>query len=148
MSRLKLIFHHIGVAVPDIQKALPIYQSLFGYEVLSGPFDDPLQNVTVCFLGLPNSRNSFEIELVAPLTDGSPIKNVLAKGGGTYHLCYSVLDLTDALAEVKAKGCLVLSEPVPAVAFGMRRIAWFLTPTRQLIELVEAESDAKKIAQK
>lgn len=134
--------------MPDIQRALPLYQSLFGYKLLAGPFEDPIQNVSVCFLGDPKSLGRYEIELVAPLTDASPIKNLLSKGGGAYHLCYSVVDLASALAEVKVKGCLVLSEPVPAVAFGMRRIAWFLTPTRQLIELLETDSDEENIAQR
>jgi hypothetical protein len=33
---------------------------------------------------------------------------------------------------------MLLGEPVPAVAFGGRRIAWFYTRTHQLFELVEA----------
>ena len=43
-------FHHVGVAVRDMQGAIPIYADLFGYELISGPFDDPIQNVSVCFL--------------------------------------------------------------------------------------------------
>jgi methylmalonyl-CoA/ethylmalonyl-CoA epimerase len=40
---------------------------------------------------------------------------------------------------MKSKRCLLLGDPVPAVAFGGRRIAWLYTPTRQLVELLEAE---------
>jgi methylmalonyl-CoA/ethylmalonyl-CoA epimerase len=33
----------------------------------------------------------------------------------------------------------MVSDPMPAVAFGGRRIAWLYTPTRQLLELVETD---------
>jgi hypothetical protein len=35
-------FHHVGVAVRDLSNAIPIYKSLFEYELTSGPFDDPI----------------------------------------------------------------------------------------------------------
>jgi methylmalonyl-CoA/ethylmalonyl-CoA epimerase len=34
---------------------------------------------------------------------------------------------------------MIVSPPVPAVAFGGRRIAWIYTRSRQLFELVEAQ---------
>jgi hypothetical protein len=80
-----------------------------------------------------------EIELVAPLNDQSPIKRLLGKGGGVYHLCYEAADLDSAIAKLVAAGCLVVSQPVPAVAFSGRRIAWLYSPLRQLFELVEAQ---------
>lgn len=128
---------HIGVAVPDIAAALPGYENVFGYRVLSGPVYDPVQNVHVCFIGSGDPAEPV-IELVAPGSDQSPVSKILAKGIGAYHVCYEVADIEAALAEVRSKGCLVVSPPVPAVAFDGRRIAWFYTPTRQLIELLEA----------
>ena len=38
---------HVGVAVPDINAAATSLESIFGYRVISGPFDDPIQKVTV-----------------------------------------------------------------------------------------------------
>jgi len=122
--------------VPDMQRAIESYQGIFGYQLLSGPFDDPIQNVSVCFLGQPGSQQ-VEIELVSPLGAASPIRSLLAKGGGAYHVCYEVPDLEQALKEAREQGCLLLGAPVPAVAFGGRRIAWCYTPTRQLFEVVE-----------
>src|SRR4051794_40409328 len=46
-----LQFHHLGVAVQTLEPAVQTYQDLFGYRVLSGPFTDLIQKVTVCFLG-------------------------------------------------------------------------------------------------
>lgn len=77
------------------------------------------------------------MELIAPLTDDSPIRRLLAKGGGAYHICYEVDNVEAALAEIRPKKCLIVSGPVPAVAFGGRKIAWFYTPANQLVEVVE-----------
>jgi methylmalonyl-CoA/ethylmalonyl-CoA epimerase len=128
-------FAHLGVAVADLPRSLREYVDLFDYSLVSGPFDDPIQKVTVCFIGRANEP---QLELIAPLTDDSPIKSLLAKGGGAYHVCYEVDDLDAALTEMRRKKCFVISGPVAAVAFGGRRIGWFYTPARQLVELVES----------
>ncbi|HEX8916046.1 MAG TPA: VOC family protein [Humisphaera sp.] len=136
-------FHHLGVAVADMAAAVRDYRELFGYEVRSGPFDDPVQRVTVCFLGRPAAAAGAaaepEIELIAPLGDDSPVRRLLKAGGGAYHTCYAVADVDAALRRARETNCLVVSGPVPAVAFGGRRIAWFYTPARQLVEVVERE---------
>ena len=129
-------FHHLGVAVRAIDKAITVYQDVFGYHVLSGPFDDPLQRVSVCFVGCEDP-DEVMLELVAPLGQDSPISNILEKGIGAYHACYEVDDIQRALAYVRQKRCTVLSRPTPAAAFSGRRIAWFHTRTNQLVELLE-----------
>lgn len=134
---MELKFKHLGVAVPDLQKALLVYRDLLGYQLASGPFDDPIQKVSVCFLR--PAQEGPELELVAPLAADSPVRKILGSGGGAYHLCYEAEPFDDALRELSGKGCVTVSEPVPAVAFGGRRIAWLYTPTRQLLELVERE---------
>jgi methylmalonyl-CoA/ethylmalonyl-CoA epimerase len=129
-------FKHLGVAVARIEGALECYSSIFGYTLRAGPFQDPIQKVSVCFLGTDNSSDAV-IELIAPLTQDSPLRSVLSRGGGAYHMCFETPRLDEALDDVVAKGCSLVSKPVPAVAFGGRRIAWVFTPTRQLIELLE-----------
>lgn len=128
---------HIGVAVPALGPATELLSRLFGYKLVAGPFDDPLQKVTVSFLAKSGSDVA-EIELIAPLGEDSPIQSMLAKDrGGAYHLCFETANLDAALAHAQAQGCVVLAAPVPAVAFQGRRIAWIYAPTRQLFELVE-----------
>jgi methylmalonyl-CoA/ethylmalonyl-CoA epimerase len=129
-------FHHIGVAVRDLFKAIPIYKTLFGYQVTSGPFDDPIQNVSVCFLS--RGGGDAAIELVAPLGPTSPIDRILKKGGGTYHVCYQVPDINAAIRHLTEHGSFLVSGPVPAVAFEMRQIAWLMTDANLLVELVQA----------
>jgi methylmalonyl-CoA/ethylmalonyl-CoA epimerase len=131
---------HVGVAVPSLDPTTELLSNLFGYKVVSGPFDDPIQKVTVNFLA-KSEGDVAEIELIAPITEDSPIRSMLAKdGGGAYHLCFETSDIDGALAHAKKNGCIVVSAPVPAVAFQGRRIAWIYTRSRQLFELVEAKA--------
>jgi methylmalonyl-CoA epimerase len=130
---------HVGVAVPSLGPTTETLSTLFGYRVVSGPFDDPIQKVSVNFL-TTSDNDVAEIELIAPLSEDSPITSMLAKsGGGAYHLCFETSDIDQALVHAKNNGCMIVSPPVPAVAFGGRRIAWIYTRSRQLFELVEAD---------
>jgi methylmalonyl-CoA/ethylmalonyl-CoA epimerase len=129
---------HVGVAVPALGPATDLMRELFGYAVVSGPFDDPIQKVQVNFLAT-SAEDGAEIELIAPLSEDAPIRSMLKKdGGGAYHLCLETSDIEAALRHAQGLGCVVVSQPVPAVAFGGRRIAWIYTRSRQLFELVEA----------
>jgi len=132
---------HVGVAVASLDSTAEALSDLFGYRVVSGPFDDPIQKVQVNFLAQSNT-DAAEIELIAPLSADSPIQSMLAKnGGGAYHLCFETSDLEAALDHAKRNGCIVVASPVPAVAFKGRRIAWIYTRSRQLFELVEASAN-------
>ena len=130
-------FHHVGVAVRNLAKAIPIYKTLWGYEIESGPFDDPVQNVSVCFLR--RGEGDPALEIVAPLGPKSPIDLILKKGGGPYHICYQVMNINAAIRHLTEHGSLLLSGPVPAVAFEMREIAWLMTEVDLLIELLQGE---------
>jgi methylmalonyl-CoA/ethylmalonyl-CoA epimerase len=131
---------HVGVAVSTLEPTTELLSALFGFKVVSGPFDDPIQKVTVNFLA-KSAEDVAEIELIAPLAQDSPIRSMLAKDGGSaYHLCFETSDIDAALTHAKNNGCIVVSPPVPAVAFQGRKIAWIYTRSRQLFELVEAAS--------
>jgi methylmalonyl-CoA epimerase len=131
---------HVGVAVPSLDPAAESLAKLFGYKLVSGPFDDPVQKVSVEFLS-QSAEDAAEIELIAPAAEDSPIRSMLAKdGGGAYHLCFETSDIEAALLHAKSLGCILVSPPVPAVAFQGRRIAWIYTRSRQLFEFVEAKT--------
>lgn len=129
-------FHHVGVAVSDMEQAMEFYMNGLGFQLVSGPFEDPIQKVKVCFLA-ETPGSVAHLELISPMTSDSPVNGYLSKGMGAYHVCYEVDEIDDVLAKLRAKRCLIISKPVPAVAFDGRRIAWCFTPTKQLIELVE-----------
>lgn len=134
---------HVGVAVPSLGQTTEMFASLLGYKVVSGPFSDPIQKVEVVFLA-KSEKDVAEIELVAPLSEDSPIQSMLKKGGGgAYHLCFETSDMEGALNHAKINGCIIVALPVPAVAYRGRRIAWIYTRSRQLVELVEAKTADK-----
>lgn len=132
----KFKLHHIGVAVRDLQEASDFYANVLGFQIISGPVEDPIQKVRLCFFGGAAGQEP-SIELICPLNEDSPINGYLKKGIGAYHLCYEVEDVAGELAALESKGCLIISAPVRAVAFDGRKIAWAFTPTRHLVELLE-----------
>jgi len=138
-----LKFHHLGIAVADFGQAVAFYTQALGFDVISGPFEDPIQKVKLCFLGHAAQSRSV-VEIICPLHCDSPVNGYLAKGIGAYHVCYEVARLEETLGELRSKGCLVISNPVPAVAFGGRKIAWCFAPTRQVIELVESQTPSPR----
>ena len=133
--------HHVGVAVADLDKAVVSHAAIFGQRLLRGPYHDPVQKVSVCFLGAPG--NGTEFELVAPAAGDSPVASWLRRQIGAYHVCYEVDDLQQSLRHARAQRCMVLGAPAPAVAFAGRHIAWLFTPNRQLTELLERDPRAK-----
>ena len=138
-QRFGLRLRHVGMAVPSLGPTAELLRQLLGYRLVSGPFADPIQRVEVSFLAA-GADDVAEIELIAPMGEDSPVQRLLGKGGASaYHLCFETSDIEGAVEHGRRLGCMVVSGPVPAVAFGGRRIAWLYTPTRQLFELVEAE---------
>lgn len=133
---LRLRFHHLGVAVPSLPEAIASYEAIFGYRVRCAPVQDPIQRVDVCFLEA--AGDGPVLELVAPVGNDSPATRMLAHGLGAYHVCYETDDLDEAVATCRAQGCIPAGAPVAAAAFNGRRIAWLFTPTKQLLELVQA----------
>jgi methylmalonyl-CoA/ethylmalonyl-CoA epimerase len=130
-------FHHMGIVVPNLKDACDWYVGVLGYKVSSKIFEDPIQRVKVCFLCETQNANS-TIEIIQPSDSRSPAHKMLERGLCAYHLCYETCCLDKTLADLQARGCMIVGEPVSAVAFDMRRIAWIYTPFKQLIELVEA----------
>src|SRR5688500_8581260 len=102
IGMLSFKFKHLGVAVSNIEQAVISYSAIFGYRIMSGPLEDPIQNVAVCFLRTEESDNGM-IELVAPLNEHSPVSKFLANGIGAYHMCYEVQDMENALAHVRSE---------------------------------------------
>ena len=130
---MKLKVHHIGYAVPSIEQSLPEFEAL-GWTVCSGVTEDGSRKVRIQFIRLGNEV----VELVAPLTEDSPIRKMLQKGSGTpYHICYEVDSLEDAEAVLAAKRFIVFKKPLPAPAIGMRRVEWFYSRNGGILELVE-----------
>jgi len=126
--------NHVAIATPDIKAAAKVYRETLGAKV-SECVPQPDHGVTTIFVELPNTK----IELLEPLGENSPIAKFLQKNpaGGIHHVCYEVDSLDAQLEQSRATGCLVVKNPLPAVAFGGRRIAWVYTRHKLLVEYLE-----------
>lgn len=129
-------FHHVGFVVASIANSVQAFESILQADWDEQIFHDPNQGVRVTFL---KSRRAGDPlwELVEPADEQSPVQSFAAKGGGLHHVCYVVDNLDQALADARALGALVTRQPMPAIAFGSRRIAWIYTKNRLLIEYLE-----------
>lgn len=133
-----LRLHHVAYAVASIEAHIERFVTPLVEPVhITEPVEDPLQSVRVCFVTVPGGAL---IELVEPLGPDSPVRVFLGdRRGGLYHVCYEVDDLDAAVHKFRSIRCLLLTKPMPAIAFGGRRIAFLLTPERDLVELLEAD---------
>ena len=101
--------NHVGIAVPDIEKALTMYRDVFGCTDMTAPKDLPPQGVTFAFVNLP----SRQVELIQPYGDNSPITKFLARNpkGGLHHICFEVEDIDAACVVMAERGMRVLGAP-------------------------------------
>ena len=127
-------FHHIGVAVKDIDKTASVYVA-GGYKQSDTTFD-PVQNVNICWLtkeGMPT------VELLAPVDDSSPVCKTLEKNGVTpYHTCYTVDNIETAMDALRKMKYVAVSKPEVAPAISNSKVAFMYNRNVGLIELVEA----------
>jgi len=129
-------FHHVGFVVASIENSVKGFA-----ESLDADWDgvithDPIQMVRVTFLRSKSASDPL-FELIEPAGEKSPVIPFLKKGGGLHHLCYEAQDLEKQLELNRSKGGLVVRPPLPAVAFGGRRIAWVYSKSKLLIEYLE-----------
>ncbi|MGA9246839.1 MAG: VOC family protein [Candidatus Acidiferrales bacterium] len=128
--------HHTGFVVASIAAVLEGFCRALGGTDWSQIWHDPLQDVRVAFIYASHPGDP-SVELVEPAGPDSPVGKFLARGGGLHHLCYEVGNLEDVLQGASARGLIMIRRPQPAVAFGGRRISWFLTHEGLLIEYLE-----------
>jgi methylmalonyl-CoA/ethylmalonyl-CoA epimerase len=119
-------FHHVGLAVRSISDSVGARAEVV---------HDEQQRVSVAFVDL----NGVCVELIEPAAARSPVTLSLQQRQPLVHLCFEVADLAGAISAGRAAGFHTLARPVPAPAFGNRRIAWVYSRTYGLIELLERQ---------
>lgn len=129
-------FDHIGVVAASLEDGRAALSGLIEVKRWTREFTDPIQRVHIQF-GLDSSGVCYE--LIAPSENDSPVSKALQKGRHTLnHVAYLVADLALAGERMRAMGSVSTSDPHPAVAYGGKRIQFFVTPLRLLVELIEA----------
>jgi methylmalonyl-CoA/ethylmalonyl-CoA epimerase len=105
--------HHVGIVVPDLEKAMGLWRDLLGLSLTkSATIQD--QGVKAALLKVGDS----EIELLEPLNPENGVGKFLARrGGGFHHVCFETEDVTRELEAARAKGIqLIDQKPRPGLA--------------------------------
>ena len=129
-------FHHVGFVVRSIHETVTSFADSMDLDWDGETIHDPNQGVSVTFLSGKNPDDPL-IELIEPAGEGSPVLSFLKRGGGLHHICYVVDSLDKQLEECRTRRSLVVRPPLPAAAFGGRRIAWAYTKNKLLVEYLE-----------
>ncbi len=131
--------HHVGIVVPSIADALPLYTDVLGLRA-GDVRDMPDQAVRAVVL----TGGAARIELLEPLDATSGVARFLAERGRPtlHHVCFAVDDLRGVLRDLAAAGTeLVDREP----RRGVEGLVAFLHPRAGdgvLIELIDRATNS------
>jgi len=127
---------HVGLIVPDLSTGRDFLTTALGITRWTPVTDDPVLHVSVQFGATPG--HDLNYELIAPFGDASPIANALRTGKHILnHLAYLTPDLEASGNHLRASGCISAGDPLPALAYEGRRIQFWMSPLRFIIELIE-----------
>ncbi|MGZ4632518.1 MAG: methylmalonyl-CoA epimerase, partial [Actinomycetes bacterium] len=97
---------HVGIAVPDLDEAIAFYRDTFGVVSVHEETNEE-QGVREAMLAVGDG--STRIQLLAPLNDESTIAKFIGRNGpGVQQVAYTVDDIEDVSAQLRAKGLRLL----------------------------------------
>ncbi|WP_391115938.1 methylmalonyl-CoA epimerase [Psychrobacillus sp. L3] len=131
---------HIGIAVKNIEEALPYYIETLGLKLIHIE-EVPSEKVRVAFIDSGN----LNLELLQPLDETSTIHSFIEKKGeGIHHIAFGVTNIQERLNELKEKGVRLIQEMPKAGAHGAQ--VAFIHPKASggvLYELCDKSGGAK-----
>lgn len=130
-----MIVDHIGIVVRSLAEGIPRWEDSFGYRKNSDVVLNARQKVNVVFLAKPGSLT---VKLIEPSDQSSPIYALAQRGGGLHHLCFRCQNLSQTVADLKAKGAVIVVPPEPGPAFNNHDIA-FVFANHLNMELIDTE---------
>lgn len=126
---------HIGYLVKKIGKAKEEFTEL-GFVEEGECVYDPVRDIDVLFL----NNGAYRVELVSPKSEQSVVWDTAKKIGNTpYHICYLCDQIEKAVYELQEKRYTLVSDILPAVACGGKRVCFLFHRTIGIIELLERE---------
>jgi len=135
MNKHGLSFHHFGLAVRQVDRALNFLSGL-GYRA-GAPVRDELQNVNLIFC---TGEVMPDVEIIWPTETPGPVSNILKFGDELiYHSCYESADLERSIAAIRGddNSIVCLSPPTPARLFSGRRVSFYYVRGFGMIEILE-----------
>jgi len=131
-----LALDHLGLIVPDLTTGRTFLETALGITQWTPITDDPTLGVSVQFGATPGHQLAYE--LIAPFGEASPISNALRSGKHILnHLAYLTPNLEASGERLRSAGCYPTGDPLPALAYEGRRIQFWMSPLRFVIELIE-----------
>ena len=115
---------HIGIAVPSIDAAIPVWETL-GYRVTDRE-EIASMRLKVAFLeasgaGSGAAAGGTLLELLEPTDADTPVGRFLAsRRGGLHHVAFLVPDLEAALREAEARGLELIDRTPRDGSHGLR----------------------------
>lgn len=135
-SELFTAIDHIGVAVSDLDEAIAYYRDVLGMPLVHEETNTD-QGVREAMMAVGDSGTC--VQLLAPLSDDSPIAKFIARSGpGIQQVAYRVDDIDAVTATLRERGVRVLYDAAKNGTAGAR--INFLHPKDAggvLVELVE-----------
>jgi methylmalonyl-CoA/ethylmalonyl-CoA epimerase len=134
-----LVFDHIGIAVPELEKAERRLEQMLGRLSWTSRFDDQVLGVAVTFA---KDAAGVVYELIAPIGDASPIAGALkSKANIINQIAYRTGSLDVAAKSLRAAGAVPLGPSRPAIAFGGAHVQFFLSRLGFIVEIIERHDD-------
>jgi len=97
---------HIGIAVKDLQTAIPYYEEVLGLKCYNIE-EVTDQKVKTAFFKVGQTK----LELLEPTSEESAVaKFIEKKGEGVHHIAFRVDDVANALAECESKGVQLIDK--------------------------------------
>ncbi|MCL2596675.1 MAG: methylmalonyl-CoA epimerase [Paludibacter sp.] len=98
---------HIGIAVKNLEEAIPYYENVLGLKCYSIETVED-QKVKTAFFKVGQTK----IELLEPTADDSPIAKYLEKNphGGVHHIAFAVENVEQALSDAQAVGVQLIDK--------------------------------------
>ncbi|MEA2070412.1 MAG: VOC family protein [Asgard group archaeon] len=132
--------HHVGIAVPSIEKSLTFHTKVLGMEQISDIVLDENQQVKVVLLDpQPKAEKEHALVELVESVGASTVDQILKQKNHLYHYCMEVDNLEEVLQTVRKEHAIVVLPPTPAALFNGRKIAFIWTPDHYLIEFLEKE---------
>lgn len=125
-------YHHTGCLVENLENEKKYYSEFLGLPVSNDIYISE-QKVTVCFVTL--NDNVF-LELVQPAEDNQSLRKLIEKGITYYHIAFITDEFELEFQRLTDSDHLMVSK-FRSEAFNNRWCAFFLTPERKLIEVIE-----------
>jgi methylmalonyl-CoA/ethylmalonyl-CoA epimerase len=100
---------HVGIAVADVESAIPFYRDVLGLQVVHREDNAEQQVAEVMLANSAAGQVGNQLQLLMPLTENSVLNRFLMRRGpGIHHVAYAVSDVRSASSILRRRGVRVL----------------------------------------